>query len=49
MIAIDGRLTVLPISVMIPLGERPEMFRMLRFLPLAGSAIYGIATFAAFG
>jgi hypothetical protein len=35
-------LTVLPISVKIPLGERREMLRMLRFLPLAGSAIYGI-------
>ena len=36
-------LTVLPISAKIPLGERPEMFRVLRFLPLAGSTIYGIA------
>ena len=36
-------LTVLPISAKIPFGERPEMFRVLRFLPLAGSAIYGIA------
>ena len=26
-----------------PTRRRPEMFRVLRFLPLAGSAIYGIA------
>ena len=26
-------LTVLPISANIPIGERPEMFRVLRFLP----------------